>query len=325
MLVTFPFLLVLLDYWPLRRIKNISGLSRMLLEKLPFLGLSAVSSIVTFVIQRNAGAVASLQNVSVLARISNVALSYFLYLGKLFWPVNLMIPYVPERERNPVVLYVAVAVLVIVTAFVLIRNSRQRYLIVGWLWYLGTLIPVIGVVQVGIQSMADRYTYMPSIGIFIILTWRVADIFDRLRVQLMPKVCVSCAVLMVSSALTTHQLAFWKNSETLFLHSASVDPTNLPVASLLAWTYATDPNPIIRDGQKAVSLAEFCVQQSERREPWYLDVLAAAYAECGQFSLAVTTAHEALLLVGTNSQTEFATDVRNRIEIYTTGRAIHRR
>jgi len=321
MLVTLPFLLLLLDYWPLERIQNRAELKRMILEKLPFIVLAASSSIITFAIQNRAGAVASLQNLSILHRIGNAALTYCLYLAKIFWPRNLMIPYVPEQEQSILSFFVAGGILVFVT-FIAIRNSN--HLVVGWFWYLGTLIPVIGLVQVGIQSMADRYTYIPSIGIFIMLTWSIADLLRLWRVPTIFGALSSAIVLSILGTLTFHQLAFWKNSETLFLHSAAVDPTNLPVASLLAWTYATDPDLKIRDGQKAVSLAEFCVEQTQRREPWYLDVLAAAYAETGKFSLAVDTANEALLLIGGDSQSEFVADLKGRIELYKAGRAVHR-
>jgi hypothetical protein len=292
---------------------------------LPFFALSAISSIITFEIQKQAGAVASFQNVPVLSRISNAALSYFLYLSKIFWPENLIIPYVPQRDQSFFTLWLAIAVLAIVTILVVKVRTRQKYAVVGWFWYLGTLVPVIGLVQVGIQSMADLYTYIPSVGIFILVTWTMADLLRAFRVPIIFTATAGAAVLCILSALTVHQLRFWKNSETLFLHSAAVDPTNLLVASSLAWTYATDPDPKLRDGRKALQLAQFCVEQTQSQEPVYLDVLAAAYAETGQFRLALQTANQALRLAGPNQQSQFVSDVKMRIEQYKAGRAIHKR
>jgi hypothetical protein len=324
MLVTLPFLLLLLDYWPMGRLESVAGLRGTVLEKLPFFVLSACSSIVTFAIQNRAGAVASLQNVSVLGRLTNAALSYFLYLGKIFLPKELIIPYVPEREQSLFTLLLAVAVLAVVTILAVRVRSGRKYAVVGWFWYLGTLVPVIGLVQVGIQSMADRYTYIPSVGIFILLTWTMAEFLRVWRVPIFLMACACAAVLCALSALTVRQLGFWKNSETLFLHSASVDPTNLPVVSLLAWTYATDPDPKLRDGRKAIQLAQSCVEQTQLQEPVYLDVLAAAYAEAGQFRLALETANQALHLAGPNQQSQFVLDVKARIELYKAGRAVHK-
>ena len=325
MLVTLPFLLLLLDYWPLRQLESVVDLRRIGVEKLPFFALSAISSIITFEIQKQAEAVASFQNVPVLSRISNAALSYFLYLSKIFWPKNLIIPYVPERDQSFFTLWLAIAVLAIVTILVVRVRARQKYAVVGWFWYLGTLVPVIGLVQVGIQSMADRYTYIPSVGIFILVTWTVADLLRAFRVPIIFTATAGAAVLCILSALTVHQLSFWKNSETLFLHSAAVDPTNLLVVSSLAWTYATDPDPKLRDGRKALQLAQSCVEQTQSQEPVYLDVLAAAYAETGQFRLALQTANQALRLAGPNQQSQFVSDVKMRIELYKAGRAIHKR
>jgi hypothetical protein len=325
MLVTLPFLLLLLDYWPVRRFESFTALRRLVLEKWPFFVLSAISSIVTFSIQHQAGAVASLQNVPVLNRIANAALSYFLYLGKILWPKDLIIPYVPERGQNSLMLLLAVAVLAIVTILVVRVRSKQKYAVVGWFWYLGSLVPVIGLVQVGIQSMADRYTYIPSIGIFILVTWTMADLLGACRIPIIFTASAAAAVLCILGVRTVRQLSFWKNSETLFLHSASVDPTNLLVASSLAWTYATDPDPKLRDGRRAIQLAQSCVEQTQWQEPVYLDVLAAAYAETGQFHLALEIANQALRLAGPNQQSQFVSDVKARIELYKAGRAIHKK
>ncbi|HWV99979.1 MAG TPA: hypothetical protein VNZ64_09830 [Candidatus Acidoferrum sp.] len=329
MLVTLPFLLMLLDYWPLVRFQRPNPSSRpsslkgLLIEKTPFFVLAAASCVVTFLVQRNAGAVASMQSVPLVTRSGNAALSYVQYLAKILWPRCLLIPYIPEPDQGVALALLAGCMLVLVTVLPIKLGARHRYLPVGWLWFLGSLIPVIGIVQVGIQSMADRYTYLPSIGIFIIVAWSAADVTLRWRIPRAVTVTLSTVALCACAFLTSRQLAYWKNSETLFSHSFAKDPTSLPVANLLAWTYAADPDPKLRNGAKAIRLAEACVQVTHRQEPTYLDTLAAAYAESGQFSAALKTANEALELMGPQDHSQFAADLKSRIECYKAGKPVH--
>src|SRR5262249_56790918 len=177
--------------------------------------------------------------------------------------------------------------LVSLTIAVVQFGARRKFFLVGWFWYLGTLVPVIAIVQVGSQAMADRYTYIPSVGIFIIIAWSVAEILPR-------RVCAIASVtaLGLLSALTARQLSFWKNSETLFQHTLALEPENLDALNGLAWTYATDLDPKLRHAKNTIELAELCVGATHRRIASYLDTLSAAYAEAGDFKRAVEAAQE---------------------------------
>src|SRR6266542_5637271 len=173
MLVTSPFVLLLLDYWPLDRVKG--QLWKRLAEKIPLLALSAVSSITTFLVQK--GAVGRTEELPILERINNAIVSYVLYIWQLLWPVNLAVFYPHPENRLPLWEIVSCLLLLICITVVAIALRKQRsYLITGWFWYLGMLVPVIGLVQVGWQGHADRYTYLPQIGLYIALTWGVADL-----------------------------------------------------------------------------------------------------------------------------------------------------
>jgi protein O-mannosyl-transferase len=228
MLVTLPCVLLLLDWWPLRRFAP--GETRanrlLILEKLPFFLLTAGSCVVTMIAQNRGGAVASLEYVPLAARMSNCAASYWRYIGKLFWPADLSVLYrlnmkLPASEVIP-----AMAVLVVVSAIALMFWGRRPYVLVGWLWYLGVLIPVIGLVQVGAQSMADRYTYIPSIGIFIIVCWGARDLTCNLPRGALVVACAVAVVLVASASRTIGQVSYWRNSGTLFRHALAIDPDN---------------------------------------------------------------------------------------------------
>ena len=240
MLVTLPFLLLLLDYWPLQRWRfpirqpgsasdSVSTALRLILEKAPFLALAVISCVVTFIVQRKTGTVSSTEILPLDTRMENALAAYLLYIGKMLWPVHLapFYPYVPERPFALVGL--ATAVLLGITAGTLTFAKRVPYLAVGWFWYLGMLVPVIGLVQVGIQSMADRYSYLPSLGLFIAAVWGISDLASRWsdsRVLLRASTAVILAICLV---LTLRQVARWENSETLFRHTLEVTTDN-PVA-----------------------------------------------------------------------------------------------
>ena len=228
MLVSLPFVLLLLDYWPLRRFRfgQLSGLSRLIVEKVPLFIFSGVSALVTFLVQKNSEAVASLEFLSVGMRLTNAFVSYAAYVVKAFWPTGLAIFY-PHPGAWPiwqVVWSVLLVVGVTVCAVACIR--RYPYCIVGWLWYLGTLIPVIGLVQVGSQSMADRYTYIPLIGLFIVVVWGVADLLRGWRYGRAVGVVAAAAVLSALMAVTWFQVQRWRDSITIFTHALKVTEGN---------------------------------------------------------------------------------------------------
>jgi len=191
MLVTLPFVMLLLDFWPLKRIAEceVRGaessrpvtFNRLLIEKIPFFLLMAISCVVTFLAQRGGDAVVSLEKVSLHYRLENTPVAFARYLLKMFWPENLAVIY-PMPDKIPAIVVTAsVAILIFISAAAWLLRRRSPYLIVGWLWFLGTLVPVIGLVQVGGAALADRYTYIPSIGIFIAVTFGACELAGRFQ------------------------------------------------------------------------------------------------------------------------------------------------
>jgi tetratricopeptide (TPR) repeat protein len=229
MLVTLPFILLLLDYWPLQRLR--APYARLLSEKIPFFILAAASCAAAFWAQRQGGAVISLAYLPLASRLENIPVSYLRYLGKTFWPAPLAVFY-PMPGRWPVwEIAGAGAVLALVTAWVLWRARAQRYLATGWLWFLGMLAPVIGLLQIGSQSMADRYHYLPSVGLFILAIWAARECVPRFGARA-PAVLGFLAVAgcMVATPL---QVRYWKNSVTLFGHAAETTPSNPIIQNFL--------------------------------------------------------------------------------------------
>jgi tetratricopeptide (TPR) repeat protein len=229
-LVTVPFVLLLLDYWPLRRLAGPNtfpaGLGRLLLEKIPFLALATVSSVVTFLVQEQGGAVQSFVRLTLSGRIENALVAYVRYLGKTLWPTRLAVFY-PMPDSWPLVLVVLAALLLVgVTAFALILWKRIPYLPVGWGWFLGTSVPVIGLVQVGWQSMADRYSYLPSIGLLILLVWGISDLAQQWRPVRYFRNMGAPAVVVALFVLTFRQAAYWHDNEALFAHAVAVTDGN---------------------------------------------------------------------------------------------------
>ena len=270
MLVTLPFVLLLLDYWPLRRLgvrqkeesRGTPHVSRftfhvsritalpLLLEKLPFLALSIASCVVTFVVQRQAGAMQPLSRLSWLVRVENSLVSYARYLAKALWPAHLAVPY-PHPITWPLTQVVFSAALVagFSVAAVWLRR-RHPYVFVGWFWFLGMLIPVIGLVQVGFQAMADRYSYLPLVGVFVLLTWAAGDLYERWA-GLKPILAAGAALLLLTCAfLTFKQTGYWRNSGTLASHAIAVTKDN-------ATAYANLGNYLLKLGQLDEAIATF--------------------------------------------------------------------
>lgn len=228
MLVTLPFVMLLLDFWPLKRFAAgdfpFAGWKRRALEKWPFFLLSAASCAVTMLAQR-AEAIAPFAKYSLGLRLENVITAYAGYLGKTIWPAHLAVFYPLLKPGWPVVM-LAAAVLLLISALVWWRAKFQPYLAAGWLWYLGTLVPVIGLLQVGDQAMADRYSYFPLIGIFFAATWAAKDCAQRFHIS--NHWLATTAVLMLAGCLmlTENQLRYWHDSVTLFTHALEVTPDN---------------------------------------------------------------------------------------------------
>jgi tetratricopeptide (TPR) repeat protein len=238
MLVTFPFVLLLLDFWPLSRMNRKTFLG-VVLEKGPLFILSAAFSVVTFYDQRSLNAVMPLSYQGVWPRVAHALVSYERYLGKIFWPYDLVLPYPFVDRVEPLELGWALVLLAAVTVLAMIMRHRWPYVMMGWLWFVGTLIPVIGIVQAGAQGMADRFTYIPSIGILIALTWLGASLARAWRV---PAYATSLAVIgaaIVLAWLTSWQMSYWKSGDRLFRHSLAVNPNEVVSLFSLASEYAT--------------------------------------------------------------------------------------
>jgi tetratricopeptide (TPR) repeat protein len=242
MAVTLPFTLLLLDYWPLRRLALakdtrahwFSSLGKLCLEKWPLFIMAAISSVITFVAQRAGGAVYSIQLLPMWARLSNAAVSYCRYVRIMFWPDPLIAYYFSEKTNITILATVlSLLALGIVTAVCWRFKEKRPYCLFGWLWFLGTLVPVIGIIQVGDQAMAERYTYVPFIGLFIAIVWLVGDAvanFPNLKIATQ---LLAVALLAACAIKTGAQVKVWKNTVTLFSHVLEVDDRGeLPNLSL---------------------------------------------------------------------------------------------
>ena len=237
MLVTLPFTLFLLDYWPLGRFSSIREGSSLLsgqknvftpliIEKIPFIAFSCASSLVTIYVQYKGGAVSSLDTVPFFSRIINALAAYVGYMGKMFWPLHLAVIY-PLPSTESIVKGISAGLVLAVLSFATVRLARKHpFLLMGWLWYLVTLLPVIGLVQVGRQSMADRYTYVPLIGLFIMIAWGAPIIIGQARHRRLVLSTLAVLTLLACTAITWRQLGYWRNSVTLFSHAIEAVPDN---------------------------------------------------------------------------------------------------
>jgi tetratricopeptide (TPR) repeat protein len=240
MVVTLPFVLLLLDFWPLNRFRwtnppaekfpsiselavSVKSIAGLILEKLPFLALSAAGSVVTYLAQKHGGA---MSDDSLSFRVANALWAYVRYVSKVLWPVDLAVIY-PFQERGLAGLAIAAALLLTLWSGLFILLARRRpWLFVGWFWFLGTLVPVIGLVQVGAQSMADRFAYLPSIGLFILVVWGLTDFFGPQPRRQKILALTGIAALAGCLAVTSVQLKYWRNSITLFSHAVAVTADN---------------------------------------------------------------------------------------------------
>ncbi len=253
MLVTLPFVLLLLDYWPLSRFQSAISyrwLSHLLLEKLPFFALAAIACVLTLKAQSQAHAVASVAGLPFATRIAHAVLAYAHYVATMFVPTHLAVFYPYERILSPWKIIAASAALGLISLTVVVLGRKRPYLLVGWLWFLGMLVPVIGLVQVGEQAWADRYTYLPLVGLFLAIVWAVSDMLQSVAIGAVgtPRpttpakvgrgiptgpVVVAVALGLIPLTLSSLQLRYWKNTRTLFEHAAAVTDNNYMAVTLL--------------------------------------------------------------------------------------------
>src|SRR6266487_3209642 len=282
MLVTLPFVLLVLDYWPLGRIRgqksDVSGhenLVMLVVEKIPLVGLSAISSVVTFLAQR--GAVGWTEQLPVLARINNAIVTYAAYVWQMLWPVKLAVLYPHPESRLPLwEIILCLLVLIGITAAAVVLRKSRPYFIAGWLWYLGMLVPVIGLVQVGWQGRADRYTYLPQIGLYIAITWTVADLTALWRRQRTILTVAALLTIVVLSWSAWIQTWYWRDSETLFKHALAVTTNNDVAENNLGIEYLRQGNV---DG--AISLLQTAVDLRPDNSPGH-ENLAKALLQKGK-------------------------------------------
>lgn len=278
MVVTLPFALLLLDLWPLNRVAGLVCQSlaadpcppvsvlRLLIEKIPFFAMAIAGSVATYLVQSGGGAVSG---IALSERISNAVLAYALYTAKLFWPSGLAVVY-PHPKHWPVWLAIVAVALLCVWTFLCVAHWRKRpYLAVGWFWFLGTLVPVIGLIQVGAQSMADRYTYIPSIGFFVAIAWGAVAFFPARPSTRCLLPALAAAALLGCLAATARQVSFWRDSIVLFRHALEVTTDNYVAANCLGKAYEKSGN---------VAYAMVLYQASVDTEPRY---------PYGQFNLAM--------------------------------------
>ena len=237
MVVTLPFVLLLLDFWPLKRLQLQSSgraVASSVFEKLPFFALAVTGSVVTYLIQKSCGAVWSSDALPFHARVANALLAYVRYLSKTFWPADLAVIY-PYPRHWPVMAVIGAALMLAIWSGLFIWRARQNpYLLVGWFWFLGTLVPVIGLVQVGSQSMADRYMYIPSIGLFILVVWGLNDLPGSWPQKQKIVTLVGTVALAVCLACTWVQIKYWQDSISLFRHAMEVTTDNHVACACLA-------------------------------------------------------------------------------------------
>ena len=438
MLVTLPFVLLLLDYWPLERIRgqpsvvsggrSVSsrrwfGVSGLVAEKIPLVALATVSSVITFMVQK--GALGETAELPIKTRINNAAVSYVTYLWQMFWPARLSVFYPhPENRLPPWQIMLSVLLLLSISAAAIALRKQLPYFITGWLWYLGMLVPVIGLVQVGWQGHADRYTYLPQIGLYILIAWSVTDFTASWRHHGEILGAAAAVILGALSWQAWIQTSCWRDSETLFTHALAVtsnndvaennlgivrlqqgkldeavslmqsavdlrpdnspaqenlakallqkgqvtdalihyrklmelQPDNIEIHNIvgtvlvqqghitegveewekvllirpdngnalnnLAWVFATSPDDSLRDGSRAVQLAEQATRISGSRMAMVWRTLAAAYAENGRFVDAIQTAQRAIELARNQGNAALAAELQNTIALYETGKPL---
>ncbi|MBI3585788.1 MAG: tetratricopeptide repeat protein [Ignavibacteriales bacterium] len=241
MLVTVPFILLLLDYWPLKRLNMgaagfSSRISDLSWEKFWLFVLALLSSNITYLVQKAGKAVSTLDSTSLAVRIANALVSYVTYIVKTFVPINLAVFYPHVGETLPLWQVIGSGILLLlITGLAIAKAKNHPYGVVGWLWFVGTLVPVIGLVQVGAQAMADRYMYLPHIGLFIVITWGIAEGFRHVSHSKTILAFSAMVIVATLSFLTWKQTRYWENGRTLFEHTIAVTENNWLAHHNLAW------------------------------------------------------------------------------------------
>ena len=296
MLVTWPFVLLLVDFWPLGRIRGYQflrstdtvsvetvSIRQALLEKLPMLPLILGACVITYIAQNTTNAVMELDHLSVWERIQNAVFGYYRYLGKTFYPRPLCLLYPISRDPAPLRLILGIGGLVSLSVFFVLQYRHRPWLSIGWFWFLGTLVPVIGLVQVGIQAIADRYTYLPSIGLLILIVWTAAEWILPKRIFRLSAVALAGSVILLLLIMTWIQVYHWRNSITIFRHTTELTRNNYAMEI----NYAVSLQNAGLYDQSLQVIQEVIKQFPERIKP--LLNLASLYLYKGKPDMAIET------------------------------------
>ena len=296
MLVTWPFVMLLLDYWPLNRFQlstfslQLSALRRLLFEKIPFFALAAAGSVATFVAQKHGGSLRAAGILPLGARAGNALISYCRHLEKMFWPVDLAVFY-PHPGYWPLTkVLLAGGLLAGVSSLLFVNRRRYPFMLMGFLWFVGMLVPVIGLVQTGKQALADRHTYLPSLGLLILVVWGVIELTRRWRYQGRMLSVAGIAAIILCMALTRQQLGYWRDGETLFRHATAVTENNYVALDNLGFTLG-------KKGRFDDEISQYL--EVIRLKPDYVDAhynLGNALRTKGRFDEAILQYQEAIRL-----------------------------
>jgi tetratricopeptide (TPR) repeat protein len=249
MYITLPFILLLIDFWPLRRMTDLRA---RVMEKLPLFGLTIFGAIMAVIGQRNLSAMQTVEAVPLAMRLSNAAVAYLRYIGKFFIPVKLAVLY-PMEAIAPGVGIGAAILLVAISIAVFRNRTAAPYFFTGWFWFLGTLVPVIGIVQIGTQSIADRYTYFSFVGLSIAAVWSAM----QLRIPARVLATVAAVIVLIFAALGYRQVGYWRSSEALFEHTIDITPPNALAEYSLGQTLEmTAPDRALNHLRRAIQLVE---------------------------------------------------------------------
>ena len=325
MAVTLPIIILLLDFYPLNRLgKHSSRKSSVLLEKIPFFVFSTISAIITIKAQYACGSISTLESLPMNMRLLNALYSLVFYLKQMILPIEL-VPFYPFGKQihvfNPQYIISGILVLAITGGCLWLVKQKKYFFIFVWSYYLITLLPVLGIMQVGKQAAADRYTYLPSISIFLLVGIGSLLILKRCvqsgrKGTLKGLVATFICCFMLLSYLTFKQIKIWHDSEVLWSYVINMFPKQVPSAyNNLSWIYATSPDKLSRNGEKAVALATQACELTNFKKANHLDTLAAAYAEVGDFKLAIKHQQRAIEL----ARDETKSGLLKRLELYQTG------
>lgn len=253
--VAVPLVLLLLDYWPLQRVRDFNAWRGLVIEKLPLFALSAAASVATMFAQTVT--MASLDQLALLPRFKNAAVSVVAYLRQMLWPTGLAVFYPhPHDLLNIWVVLTAAAAIVAITVVAILSRQKYRYVFVGWSWYLVLLVPVLGIVQAGLQARADRFTYLPHIGITMLLTWTCADLTQRWRHRQIVLTSIATFAIAVSMILSYKQTTYWRDSISVWEHALAVTPDNQTAhQNLAAALWSKGRKPEAKKHSRAAAIA----------------------------------------------------------------------